>query len=99
MLLERIKILVYYTDKSSFEGKAVFTEIVSSLANNDADPRENIFENTLFLVKLLRFDEENEDKADLIYYPREIMNNDDYYKRYENMLALSRSKRDSIIPY
>ena len=99
MLLERIKILVYYTDKSSFEGKAVFTQIVSSLADNDADPRENIFENALFLVKLLRFDEENEDKADLIYYPREIMNNDDDYKRYENMLALSRSKRDSIIPY
>ena len=99
MLLERIKILVYYTDKSSFEGKAVFTQIVSSLADNDADPRENIFENTLFLVKLLRFDEENEDKADLLHYPTPIINNAAHYQRYENMLALSRSKRDSIIPY
>ena len=99
MLLERIKILVYYTDKSSFEGKAVFTQIVSSLADNDADPRENIFENALFLVKLLRFDERNEDKADLIYYPKSIINGNDYNERYENMLALSRSKRESIIPY
>ena len=94
-----IKILIYYTENSVKDSKAIFNRIVSSLADNDKDDRENIFSNDIFEIRLLRFDEIDNDKADLIYYPKSIINGNDYNERYENMLALSRSKRESIIPY
>lgn len=94
-----IKILIYYTESTLDEGKQIFNHIVKSLADNDKDDRENIFSNDIFEIRLLRFDEIDNDKADLIYYPKNIINGNDYNERYENMLALSRSKRESIIPY
>lgn len=94
-----IKILIYYTENSVKDAKIIFNRIVSSLADNDKDDRENIFANDIFQVRLLRFDEIDNDKADLIYYPKSIINGENYNERYENMLALSRSKRESIIPY
>ena len=94
-----IKILIYYTESTLDEGKQIFNRVVKSLADNDKDDRENIFSNDIFEIRLLRFDEIDNDKADLIYYPKSIINGNDYNERYENMLALSRSKRESIIPY
>ncbi len=94
-----IKSLIYYTESTLDEGKQIFNRVVKSLADNDKDDRENIFSNDIFEIRLLRFDEIDNDKADLIYYPKSIINGNDYNKRYENMLALSRSKRESIIPY
>ena len=94
-----IKILIYYTESTLEKGKQIFNYIVKSLADNDKDNRENIFSNDIFEIRLLRFDEIDNDKADLIYYPKSIINGNDYNERYENMLALSRSKRESIIPY
>lgn len=94
-----IKILIYYTESTLDEGKQIFNRVVKSLADNDKDDRENIFSNDIFEIRLLRFDEIDNDKADLIYYPKNIINGNDYNERYENMLALSRSKRESIIPY
>ena len=94
-----IKILIHYTESTLDEGKQIFNRVVKSLADNDKDDRENIFSNDIFEIRLLRFDEIDNDKADLIYYPKSIINGNDYNERYENMLALSRSKRESIIPY
>ena len=94
-----IKILIYYTESTLDDGKQIFNHIVKSLADNDKDDRVNIFSNDIFEIRLLRFDEIDNDKADLIYYPKSIINGNDYNERYENMLALSRSKRESIIPY
>lgn len=95
--MEPVNILILHDGTSFYEGRAIYSQLVSALRGGD-DSKDTFIDDN-FIIRFRDLSDADQTTADLVYYPHALVEGTDYDARYNNMLLLSRVKRDGIIAY